>query len=181
MSDVAEARSRIAAFGWDYLLIFGYLIVLVVIGLLLMTGPNRAEWTALMFDPVRADIVAFVLTVLPITLYFAFGEASSGATWGKRRVGLVVAMPLAAGVALGIGRALLRNGLKFLPWQMSHTAIFHISISGSAASSGEPPGWSVVLQAIAWVLIAAYLVGLTRFGGHRPLYDRLAGTVVIRS
>lgn len=179
MSDVAEARSRIAAFGWDCLLIFGYLIVLVGIGLFLTTGPIGAEWTALMSDPVRADIVAFLLTVLPITLYFAFGEAPSGATWGKRRVGLVVATPLAAGVGLGIGRALLRNGLKFLPWQLSHTAIFHIS--GSAASSGEPPRWSVALQAIAWVLVAAYLVGLTRFGGHRPLYDRLAGTVVIRS
>ena len=73
MSDVAEARSRIAAFGWDYLLIFGYLILLVGVGL-----------------------------------------------------------------------------------------------------SGGPPGWSVVL-------LATYLVGLTRFGGHRPLCDRLAGTVVVRS
>jgi len=179
MNDVAEARSRIAAFGWDYLLIFGYLIVLVGVGLFLTTGPTRAEWTAFMSDPVRADIVAFLLTVLPITMYFTFSEASSGATWGKRRVGLVAATPLAAGVGLGIGRALLRNGLKFLPWQMSHTAIVHIS--GLATSPGGPPGWSVALQGIAWVLMAAYLVGLTRFAGHRPLYDRLAGTVVIRS
>ena len=37
-------------------------------------------------------------------------------------------------------------------------------------------GWDYL-----WILMVAYLVGLTRFGGHRPLYDRLAGTVVVRS
>lgn len=178
MNDVAAPTARIRAFAWDYLVVLGYLVALTGIGLLLTFGPVGPAWAELMEDPVRADFVAFVLAVLPVVLYFALSEGSAaGATWGKRRVGLLV-VTAGAGAPAGLARPLARNGLKFLPWQMAHTAMFHIP--GFPAETGEPPTWSVVMLGGAWLLIALYLVGLTGLGGYRPLYDRVAGTAVVR-
>lgn len=178
MNDVAAPIARIRAFVWDYLVVLGYLVALTGLGLLLTFGPVGSAWAELMEDPVRADFVAFVSAVLPVVLYFALSEGTgAGATWGKRRVGLVVVVAGRAAPPRR-GRALVRNGLKFLPWQMAHTAMFHIP--GFPAATGEPPTWSVVVLGSAWFLVALYLVGLTRLGDYRPLYDRVAGTVVVR-
>lgn len=177
MSHVAAASPRIRAFAWDYLIVLGYLLALLGVGLFLTLGPTGTSWTAGMANPWRADLVAFVLAVFPVTLYFALSEASgSAATWGKRRAGLAVAR-IGTSEGPGPGRALLRNALKFLPWQMAHTAMFHIP--GFPAPTGEPPRWTVVVLSAAWLLVALYLLGLTRLGGHRPPYDRLAGTAVV--
>lgn len=76
------------------------------------------------------------------------------------------------------GRSMARSSLKFLPWQMSHTAMFHIP--GFPAAAAEQPGWSVVVLVLAWVLVALYIIGITAIGGGgRTLYDRVAGTSVI--
>jgi len=177
LNDVAAPSARLRAFAWDYLVVLGYLLALTGVGVLLTFGPVGTAWTDMMEDPVRADLVAFGGAVLPVVLYFALSESSTaGATWGKRRVGLVVAA-VASGTRPGRGRALVRNGLKFLPWQMAHTAMFHVP--GFPVVTGEPPTWSVVVLGTAWFLVAVYLVGLTRLGGHRPMYDRMAGTVVV--
>lgn len=178
MNDVAVPMARIRAFAWDYLVVLGYLVVLTGVGLLLTFGPMGTAWMEFMDDPVRADFVAFVSAVLPVVLYFALSEGSeAGATWGKRRGGLVV-LAAGAGAPPRLGRALVRNGLKFLPWQMAHTAMFHIP--GFPAATGETPTWSVAVLGAAWFLVALYLVGLTRLGGFRPMYDRVASTVVVR-
>lgn len=178
MNDLAAPTARLRAFAWDYLVVLGYLVALTGVGLLLTFGPVGGAWTELMEDPLLADFVAFVLAVLPVLLYFALSEGSAaGATWGKRRVGLVVSSARGR-VPPGHGRALVRNGLKLLPWQMAHTAMFHIP--GFPVVNGEPPTWTVVVLGAVWFLVALYLVGLTRSGGHRPLYDRVAGTVVVQ-
>lgn len=172
----AAGRDRLWAFAFDYVLILGYLAILTGIGVFLTVGPVGAEWSELMSDPVRADLVAFLLAVLPVTIYFALGEASdAGATWGKRRVGIRVTGP--GGGSPGLARSLARSGLKFLPWQMAHTAMFHIP--GFPLAPGEPPPWSPPVLAVAWALVAIYLLGLTRFGGRRTLYDRISGCRVV--
>ena len=176
MNDVAAPIVRLRAFAWDYLVVLGYLVGLTGLGLLLTLGPVGPALGGVMEDPVRADFVAFISAVLPVVLYFAVFEGS-GATWGKRRVGLGVVVA-GLGATPGLGRALIRNGLKFLPWQMAHTAMFHIP--GFPSASGEPPTWSVVVLGAVWLLVALYLLGLTRLGGRRPLYDRVAGTVVVQ-
>lgn len=176
MNDVADARSRIAAFAWDYVVILGYLMALLAVGLFFTLGPIGARWSSLMSDPVNADLVAFLVTVLPVALYFAVSEARWGGTWGKRKLRLFVAVA-GAGVGVGLGRVLLRNGVKFLPWQMAHTAMFHIP--GFPLEPTAAPAWTTVLLSAAWSLLALHLLGLTFLGRRRPLYDRLAGTVVL--
>ncbi|NNK49383.1 MAG: hypothetical protein HKP01_10955 [Gemmatimonadetes bacterium] len=168
----ARAWSRIRAFGYDYLVILGYIAALAGVGAFLIVGPVGDRWTALMSDPVRADVVAFVSLVLPVALYFTLTEASNGgASWGKRKVGLRVVG--SGGSKLGLPNSLVRSGLKFLPWQMAHTAMFHIP--GFPIAPGEPPAWSTPLLVIAWFLVALYILGLTPLLGRRTPYDRLAG------
>ena len=84
-----------------------------------------------------------------------------------------------AGAAPSLGRTLLRNGLKFLPWHLAHTAM--LAIPGFPTQVEVIPPWTVATLAGVWVLVAAYVVGLApRFDG-RPLYDRVAGTRCVTS
>ena len=98
-------------------------------------------------------------------------------THAVRRAGLRVVGP--GGTRLRLPRSVVRSGLKFLPWQMAHTAMFHIP--GFPMSPGEPPAWSPVILSIAWLLVAAYLLGLTPIFGRRTLYDRIAGSTVVEA
>ena len=174
---MAKGSDRVKAFLYDYLLIFAYLAVLSVAGTFLTLGPLAAEWSEFLSSPIRMDVFAFVASVLPVVTYFALSESSAAAaTWGKKRLGLRVLGP--GGGRLSKGRSFARAFLKFLPWQMAHTAMFHIS--GFPLASGEPPGWTVVLLVAAWTLVGVYLVGLTAFAGRRTVYDRLVGSSVLR-
>ena len=158
----AQTGLRIKAFMFDYLLILGYLVALGVVGLFLRLGPFGSEWSGLLTTPLRKDLLAFLTTVLLVATYFAWNEGSAaGATWGKRRVGLkVVGLD---GQPLGKRRALVRSVVKFIPWQMAHTALVHIP--GFPMSPGDPPDWTIWLLGGLWVVVAAYLVGLTRLSG----------------
>jgi len=124
----------------------------------------------------RKDLLAFLTTVLPVVAYFAWNEGSAaGATWGKRRVGLkVVGLD---GQPLGRSQALVRSVVKFIPWQMAHTALF--SIPGFPTATGDPPDWTVWLLGGMWVVVVVYLVGLTQLGGGRTIYDRLSASKVV--
>jgi len=174
----AQMRRRIQAFMFDYLVILGYLSLLATAGLFLTLGPVGSGWSALVSTPLRKDLLAFFTTVLPVIAYFAWSERSvDGATWGKRHIGLRVVGP--GGCRLSGGQALARSVIKFLPWQMAHTALFHIP--GFPMVSADPPAWTVWVLGGMWVLVACYLVGRTRFFGGRTIYDRLSNSHVVEA
>jgi uncharacterized RDD family membrane protein YckC len=179
-SDVIAAGPgvRIKAFACDYLVIFVYLTGLALLGSFLTFGPLRRSWSRLLSTPQRIDLLAYLTTVLPVTLYFARSESSEqAATWGKRRVGIMVVGQ--NGKRLSLPRSLVRSAIKFLPWQLAHTAILHIP--GFPTAPDEPPPRSKLLLAIVWVLVVIYLVGLTPLGAGRTLYDRIAGSQVVQA
>ena len=162
---------RATAFAFDYAWVLGWLVVVVVIGVVV-----RAAWpdaaAAVFGDPIRAQATGFISVTLPISLAFAIAEASQrGATWGKRRMRLRVES--AAGERIGLGRSLVRTALKFLPWELSHAAIWRFAFPESA-----PEAVPIALISIAWGLIGAYVV-TALVGSRRTLYDRLSGTRVV--
>lgn len=166
----AGLSRRLLAFGYDYILIAIYIGFLVAIGLWL-SSQNRLE--RFFADAVSSDLSAFLLMILPVIVYFGWQEGSPrAATWGKRRVGLRVVS--ADGKPISRARALLRAALKFLPWQIGHTAVFQSLYAGEGTSL-----WITLLYVGAYGLAFAYLWALWRRPDHRPLYDVLAGTVVI--
>ena len=77
----------------------------------------------LVATPAGWDTYAFSTLVTPVA--FALWESSGRhATPGKRRLWVVVLDGQMRGLSLR--RSLARSGVKFAPWQMAHTAVFHL-------------------------------------------------------
>ncbi len=167
----AGVLKRIAAFALDYLQILAYLSVLLGVGL----GIRRLVGVDFS-SPLAADAVAFMTTVLPITVYFASRESSSAqATWGKRRLGLKLVD--GENQRSSFGRTLARELLKFLPWQVAHSSLVRIP---GWPSEPQDPTWGVWAGLIASQALAlVYVVSLAIGSSRRTLYDRLCGTRVV--
>lgn len=89
--------------------------------------------------PWKAQAISLVAMTAPFALYFALGEASRWrGTLGKHLVGLVVHRR--SEQRLSIGRALLRNAIKFVPWEFGQT-VAHQAIY---SSDGGFPLWDPV-------------------------------------
>jgi uncharacterized RDD family membrane protein YckC len=152
----------------DLLLVLAWVTVLAAIGALLWTVGAAGA-----LDPVAGNVVGFVTLVAPVTVVAARLESGRG-TPGKRARRLrVVGVD---GSAPGFGRALLRNALKIaLPWELGHTVVFALFGTTTAPGAGV-----VVLIAATYVLPLAYLATLV-IPPRRALYDRIAGTAVVRA
>lgn len=172
----APLSQRIFAFLWDYLPILGWLLVVMAFGAALgMAAPDLA--TKVFGNPRSGQLAGFVLVTLPVALYFAVQESSARhATWGKRRRGLVVVNLLGDGI--GFPQALARTLLKFVPWELSHTFIIHASVAAQAGQ--DPPDWASAVLVLAWLLVLANVVSFFMSARRQTLYDRIAGTQVMR-
>lgn len=172
----ATPGDRIIAFLFDYLVICVYLVALTGVTFVVSRNADADAWASFFASPIRADLIAFVTTVLPVALYFAVSESSAGrATWGKRRRGLRVATT--AGARLGFTRAFVRAALKLLPWQLAHTCLFNIP--GWPMATAQPPVWVIVGFSLVWVIVAVYLISLFVGRNRRTPYDRVAGSIVV--
>ena len=116
------------------------------------------------------DALAFATLVLPVTLMFAWQEATPRqATWGKRRLRMIVTDT--SGRRPSRTRIVARNVVKFAPWQAAHTTVFHL-LAGSSA------GWLIVTSIGAQLLVLLSALAVIVDPGHRSLHDLLAGTRV---
>jgi uncharacterized RDD family membrane protein YckC len=176
MTTFANLRLRTAAFLFDYLIISAYIIVLIIVSVLLGSGPLRQQFQGLFANPNSGEITAFLLLVLPVILYFALCESSSWqATWGKRKMGLRVIN--AQGERLSFGRSFVRSLIKFLPWELAHACIWRIP--GWPLNPQTPP---LIISAgliLVWFIVAAYLISLLMSKKHQTLYDMAAGSYVV--
>ncbi len=154
----ALAWRRLAAFGVDYGVIFLYLMLAV---------PALIYGLSWLNVPWQTQLLGFLFITLPVTLYFALSEASwGGATLGKRLLGLRVTN--LQGERLPLGQSLLRSTIKFVPWEIAHTASYRV-----AAAEVTAP-WQVGVMAL-------YFVTGLFLGERHTLYDRVAGAYVQRS
>jgi hypothetical protein len=79
---------RITAFAFNYILIAGYLILVVALSSM-VNALFPAIARRVFADPLSGQITGFCLVTLPVSLYFALLESSAWqATWGKRRKSL---------------------------------------------------------------------------------------------
>ena len=173
---IAPLQLRLIAFVLDYVVILGYIAILTGVSLMVANGPFQQQVIPLFANPITSDLVAFFTLVSPVISYFALQESSAKqATWGKRKVKIQVVTT--DGKRLSRGRAFVRSGVKFLPWQLAHTALFNIE---GWPIAPETPGPLVTVGLIlVWVLVGAYFVSLVVSKRRRTPYDWLAGSVVI--
>ncbi len=163
----AGLKPRLMAFLLDYLIILIYISALVIFALVI------TPMQTLFSNPVQSDIVAFSILVLPVLLYFALQEGGrQQATWGKKRMRLEVIN--IQGNRLDLKLALIRAVIKFLPWQIAHTAIFQ---STQAGELPQPIVWTLYI--LAYGLIIIYVVTIWKHPRHRTIYDWVAGSAVV--
>jgi uncharacterized RDD family membrane protein YckC len=161
--------ARLLAWLIDWLCVLGWVAVTAVVGVpLYLSGVTAAV------GQVGLNVIATVVTVVPVVLWLSVSESSRQATVGKRVRGLKV-VDAATGAPVSFARALVRNTLKIgVPWLIGHAAA--IAIVGASAEASVPPQvW--VLTAVAYVLPLSYVVSLFIGSGRTP-YDFVARTVV---
>jgi uncharacterized RDD family membrane protein YckC len=166
---------RLLALLIDYALIVAYLAVLVLAALLIVriTG-TLMDWLAL--GTVVAELLGFVLLVLPVGIYLYVGEASARqATVGKRVLGLRVVLQ-ASGERPGRVRILVRTVVKLIPWEFAHFFVWQAAASAGLAVF---PGWIAIGIITANLLPIAYLVCVLVQRDKRGPHDLVAGTRVI--
>ncbi len=172
MSDsaVPNLRKRLLSLIIDFLIIAGYALVLLGVDMfiyfVLLGGVP-------VFDELGMNLISLAL-IVPSALYCIIAECSKGhATIGKRAVRIKVASVRPAG--LRVWQVVVRNIVKFLPWQFAHMAIFH-----GMALGWEIDTFTTVLLIVADVLPFIWIGSL--FGKkHRGIHDRIAGTIVVHS
>lgn len=163
---------RLLAFALDYIVISAYLIALVLVSVILVRTPAGPGFRALFDAPNSAEATAFLLLVVPVLLYFAIFESSSWqATWGKRVLRLRA--ETTSGARAGFFRALWRNALKLLPWELTHACLWRIP--GWPFDPQTPPLWINVGLILVWVIVAVYVASLLLSRTGQTLYDHLAG------
>lgn len=160
---------RLQAFLWNYLVLLGYIAVLVVVA---VSVPGVQS---LFRGPVQSDLAAFLVLILPVIVYFGVQEGGPRqASFGKRRRGLKVMRP--DGRRVGPVRAFARSCVAFLPWQLGHTAVFH-----SVDPGVLPPGVVWTLYGLAYGLLIVSAMMIWKGRAHQAPWDLVADTVVVRS
>lgn len=171
----AGLKKRIAAFGIDYLPIAGYLAALAGVAAVLRLTPLR-NWLGRVYsNPYTAQPVTALALDLPVMAYFAIFEASPWeATPGKRRLGLRVVTT--DGGRASLPQAAARIALKFLPWEIAHTSLWH---TPGWPRHARPTAANYVGYALVYVLGAVYIITLLTSDTRQTLYDRLTHTRVV--
>ena len=146
----------------DYLFICSYLLVLFVISIgfymFVLDGiPNFSEW--------QSQLIATCFSVLPMIFIFSFLDFSKG-SFGKRRAGLMVCFDQKSYSA-----SLIRNTIKFLPWELGHIATIH----GMYTNYDKV---SICLSFLSFTCFLIFLIMGTLRQDKRHFGDLLAGTQV---
>ena len=123
-------------FLFDYLFILAYLVLLFIgsmlIYIIFFNGVPE-------FTEIQSQWLVFFTSVLPITLLFTFLDYKDNGSFGKVKAGLELVFQKKT-----VQASLIRNVIKFLPWQLGHMGTIHgfysdfdmlsISLSISATS-----------------------------------------------
>jgi uncharacterized RDD family membrane protein YckC len=165
-------KKRIQAFLIDYM------IILVYIGLLILSTLGVSHIFSISLEnisPGTGQLVGFATLTLPVILYFTLTENSRYAgTPGKRKLALkVVSTDLSKA---GSGRLLLRNCIKFLPWELAHFFVFRLFALNY--NNVPVPGWVMTGLIASQALALVYLLMLFTKSG-RSLYEILSATRVV--
>jgi len=167
--------ARIKAFAIDYLVILVYIVLLFAVTLAI-SGLFDADLNNV--DTLTAELTGFLTLTLPVILYFSFTEAGPHAgSIGKRKINLKV-VSISAGKA-SFSHTLLRNIIKFLPWEIAHFFVFQLFYF--SRTNTEPPGWVLYGLVTAQAIAVVYLLFILLRKDHRSVYELLSSTKVIKA
>jgi len=162
----AKLKIRIKALLWEWIFISAYLIALLFFTLMFY---HFVIGSMPVFSQTQSQWIAFLASILPIIGIFTFWEGKSPyASIGKRKSGLMVRYQHNP-----IRGSIIRNVLKFLPWQLGHMS----TIRGMYY--GYESGLTLVLCGLAMSLPVVYILMVVISKDHRHLPDIMAGSIVV--
>lgn len=174
----APAGRRLAALGLDYLVILGWMAVLAAGSLVIRVAVGPPDVLGAL-GPIGAQVVFFALLTLPVGLYLFLSESGPAqATWGKRRMGLIVTSD--DGARPNHGQVAVRTAVKLLPWELAHAFIWQMqAVFYREGYDAAVPVWVIVGLNLVNVAIVVYLA-MSLLGAARGPHDRAARTAVVR-
>lgn len=156
-------KKRMIELLFDYLFILAYLALLFLGSMLfyIIFFKGIPEYTE-----IQSQCLVFFTSVLPVTLLFTFLDYTKNGSFGKGKAGLQLVYKKKT-----VQASLLRNTIKFLPWQIGHMGTIHGFYS-------DFDFLSIILSNSA-TLLAVLLLAMTLFRkDKRHLGDLLAHTQV---
>jgi len=166
--------NRIKAFVVDYLIIIIYAALLFGISLL---SSKIFHLDINDVDPLTGELTGFITLTLPVILYFTLSENSSyAATIGKRKFQLCVTKKDKR--KAGFVNLLVRNCIKFLPWELAHFFIYRLI--GFTSEEEQVPASILTGLIVSQVLAVIYLLFILFTKNNRSIYELISGTMVIK-
>lgn len=156
-------KKRMIELLFDYLFILAYLALLFLGSMLFYTifFNGIPEFTE-----IQSQCLVFFTSVLPIILLFTFLDYTKNGSFGKAKAGLQLVYKKKK-----VQASLLRNTIKFFPWQIGHMGTIHGFYS-------EFDSLSIILSFLATLLAVALLVMMVFRKDKRHLGDLIARTQV---
>ena len=156
-------KKRMTEFLFDYLFILSYLFLVFLgsmfIYFIFFNGVPE-------FTEIQSQWLVFFTSVLPITLFFTFLDYAKNGSFGKVKAGLELVYQKKT-----VQASLIRNTIKFLPWQIGHMGTIHGFYSNFDVLS--------IILSISATLLAVFLLAMMMFRkDKRHLGDLLAHTQV---
>lgn len=163
---------RLKAFAADYLLIFGYLLLVIVVSVFLIPSLQGLFQAS----PGTAQQTGFLLVTLPVSLYFVVADSRLGRqSFGKRKIHIRVVDENHQ--AISVYRAIVRTALKFLPWELSHFMAYRMIYLGD----GAVQVMDYMIGGLIYALIFLYILMALFTKNKQSLYDRITKTYVVKS
>ena len=156
-------KKRMIELLFDYLFILAYLALLFLGSMPFYTifFNGIPEYTE-----IQSQCLVFFTSVFPITLLFAFLDYTKNGSFGKAKAGLQLIYKKKT-----VQSSLIRNAIKFLPWQIGHMGTIHGFYS-------EFDFLSIILSFLATLLAVALLAMMVFRKDKRHLGDLIAHTQV---
>jgi uncharacterized RDD family membrane protein YckC len=163
-------KHRILACIIDYGIIAGYATLLFLVANLFF---SIFEWKP-GNNPIIGQLIGFLTLTFPVVTYSYLTEKSNWrGTVGKKLQKLIVLTDQNKSAK----NILLRNILKFLPWELAHTGI-HWTIYYT--SNGiETPLWTWVILILPQVFVLGYFVTILISKGESSIYDNISKTKIV--
>lgn len=124
-------------------------------------------------NPFVGQLIGFFFLTLPVVTYCYLTEKGSWkATIGKKLRNLKVVTE-GANPSHNI---LLRNILKFVPWEISHTGVHWIIYYTS--TDMETPFWIWIILITPQIVVVLYLISIFTTKGQSSIYDHISKTKI---
>ncbi|QQE80620.1 RDD family protein [Alicyclobacillus sp. SO9] len=163
---------RIIAYIIDMCVVGVYIGLLAIVGLSIVHLGHHDTVVNSSFERAMAQLGAFFVLTLPVTVWLAAWEYGAQVTPGKRLMGLKVVTY--DGRQLTLRQAFLRSVIKVTPpWELAHAAVWRlVTIHGTG-----PDIVTYLFLSCSYFIILLNVV-LLFLPTSRLLHDRLARTIV---